>query len=244
MGIPNGNHRYMAIGLLILLFSTSLAIAVFGGQFEDAVTAYDLGDYSTAYRLMKPLAEKGQVTAQYNLGVMYFKGEGVQQNYAEAAKWYRKAAEQGYAKAQYDLGVMFQHGQGVRQNYDEAVKWYHRAAEQGYAPAQHNLGFSYYKGKGVHQNYAEAAKWYLKAAEQGYAKAQYNLGLLYYNGQGVTQNYILAHMWLDLAVLHFPTEMREEAVKSRDLVASKMTPAHIEEAQRMAQKWKPKKEGQ
>lgn len=172
MGIPNGNHRYMAIGLLILLFSTSLAIAVFGGQFEDAVTAYDLGDYSTAYRLMKPLAEKGQVTAQYNLGVMYFKGEGVQQNYAEAAKWYRKAAEQGYAKA------------------------------------------------------------------------QYNLGLLYYNGQGVTQNYILAHMWLDLAVLHFPTEMREEAVKSRDLVASKMTPAHIEEAQRMAQKWKPKKEGQ
>jgi TPR repeat protein len=61
--------------------------------------------------------------AQYNLGLMYGKGWGVPQDYAEAAKWYRRAAEQGYAKAQYNLGVMYYNGEGVPQDYAEAVKW-------------------------------------------------------------------------------------------------------------------------
>jgi uncharacterized protein len=60
---------------------------------------------------------------------MYFNGQGVRQNYAEAVKWYRKAAEQGYAWAQYNLGFMYFHGQGVPQDYAEAAKWGRKAAE-------------------------------------------------------------------------------------------------------------------
>ena len=73
-------------------------------------------------------AEQGDAEAQYNLGVCYEKGEGVPQNYEEAAKWYMKAAEQGHANAQNNLGLCYYVGNGVRQNHEEAVKWYRKAA--------------------------------------------------------------------------------------------------------------------
>jgi TPR repeat protein len=98
------------------------------------------------------------------------------------------------------------------------------------------------KGEGVPQDHTKAAKWFRKAAEQGDAQAQYNLGLMYDKGQGVPQNYILAHMWFNLAVSALEGKGRNDAEKIRDLVASKMTPAQIAEAERLAREWKPKKD--
>ena len=77
---------------------------------------------------------------QYNRGTGYWYGNGVPQDYAEAANWFRKAAERGYAEAQYRLGQMLAIGQGIRQDNTEAVNWYRKAAEQGVARAQYNLG--------------------------------------------------------------------------------------------------------
>jgi len=94
---------------------------------------------------------------------MYRKGDGVQQDYAEAAKWYRKAAEQGVAHAQYNLGIMYDNGQGVKQNYAEAVKWFRKAAEQGNSGAQFNMGAMYANGNAVMQNGAAAVDWFYKA---------------------------------------------------------------------------------
>jgi hypothetical protein len=74
--------------------------------------AYESGDYATALREFKPLAEQGDVSAQYNLGQMYRDGEGVPENAEIAMKWYRLAAEQGLADSQYNLGVMYRDGQG------------------------------------------------------------------------------------------------------------------------------------
>jgi uncharacterized protein len=68
-------------------------------------------------------AEGGNPKAQFNLGVAYAKGEGVQQNYVEAAKWYRMAAEQGHAGAQCILGISYSDGQGVPQDYLLAYFW-------------------------------------------------------------------------------------------------------------------------
>ena len=85
---------------------------------------------------------------------MYYIGEGVPQDYAEAVKWYRLAADQGEASAQSDLGFMYAYGTGVPQDYAEAVKWYRLAAAQGEADAQYNLGLMYCKGQGVPQDYA------------------------------------------------------------------------------------------
>ncbi len=71
----------------------ALAVPSNAGPFEDGNAAYQRGDYATALRLWRPLAEQGDAGAQYNLGLMYREGQGVSQDDAEAAKWYRKAAE-------------------------------------------------------------------------------------------------------------------------------------------------------
>ena len=86
--------------------------------------------------------------------------------------------------------------------------------------------------------------WYRKAAEQGHVTAQNNLAYMYYKGRGVRQDYVQAHMWVSLAVSGYSAEkeLRDRASKGRDLVAAKMTPAQIAEAQKLASEWKPKLE--
>src|SRR6476469_7019318 len=98
---------------------------------QDADTAFDRGDYATTLQLLRPLADQGDASAQYNLGVMHDKAHGVPQNYAEALKWYRLAADQGDASAQYNLGVMYSRGQGVSQDYAKALRLYQLAVKGG-----------------------------------------------------------------------------------------------------------------
>lgn len=141
-------------------------------------------------------AEQGNATAQYTLGMMYSKGQGVMQNDIEAAKWFGEAAEQGDAEAQVNLGMMYYHGYGVPENYGEALTWLHKAAEQDSAKGQLLLGGMYFHGDGVTQDYAEAAKWFRKAAEQGDDGAQEALGGMYDHGYGVTQDYAEAARWI------------------------------------------------
>ena len=126
-----------------------------------------------------------------------------------------------------------------RGDYATALREWRPLAEQGYADAQFNLGVMYDEGRGVPQDDAEAVKWYRKAAEQGDAGAQYNLGVMYGNGLGVPQDYAQAHMWYNLAASRFPPgEDRDNAVKNRDTVAKRMTPAQISEAEKLAREWK------
>jgi Sel1 repeat len=88
------------------------------------IAAMTRGDYPTALRLVRPLADQGDAIAQNNLGVMYDRGKCVPQDYAEAVKWDRLAANQGYDRAQTNLGILYADGgHGVPQDYAEAVKW-------------------------------------------------------------------------------------------------------------------------
>jgi hypothetical protein len=98
---------------------------------------------------------------------MYANGQGVQQDYREAANWYRKAAEQGNPTAQNNLGVKYFNGQGVQQDYKEAAMWYRKAAEQGNASAQSNLGLMYINGQGVPYDLVQAHKWLNLASGAG-----------------------------------------------------------------------------
>jgi TPR repeat protein len=116
----------------IIILGLILAAPVAAGPVEDAIAARSEGDYATALRLYHPLANQGDAFAQYNLGLMYSRGEGVPQNHDEAAKWFRLAANRGLASAQYDLGVMYSAGQGVPQDYVRALMWFNLAATPGY----------------------------------------------------------------------------------------------------------------
>ncbi len=153
-------HIALLVGLL-------LVPALGWADFLAGVDTYDRGDYDTALKEWRPLAEQGYAVAQYNLGIMYHKGHGVPQDYTEAVKWFRLAADQGLVNAQYSLGQMYRKGLGVPQDYQEALKWYRRAADQGHGNAQFNLATMYYNGHGVPQDYVLAHKWADLAASQG-----------------------------------------------------------------------------
>lgn len=180
----------------LIRFSCLFLLSVPGwSDFSAGLKAYEAGDYATALKEWQPLAERGDANTQYNLGLLYARGQGMKPDYAEAAKWYRKAAEQGVAAAQYNLGVMYSNGQGVPQDAAEALKWFLKAAEQGVARAQNNLGTIYNEGEGAFKDFSEAEKWYRKAADKGIASAQFNLAVMYDLGQGVTKDYAEAIKW-------------------------------------------------
>ena len=96
-------NYYRLLLLLLMTFFTTVSPA----DFQRRVDAHEKGDFTTTVKEYLPIAELGNATAQYNLGTMYDKGEGVPQNYKAAIKWYTLAAEQGEADAQYSLGYTF-----------------------------------------------------------------------------------------------------------------------------------------
>ena len=102
------------------------------------LTAYRSGDYATALRIWKPLAEQGNASAQFGLGVMFYDGIGVPQDYKTALKWYRLAAEQGVASAQTKLGVMYGMGKGYIKDNVYAHMWFNIAASSGDKNASNN----------------------------------------------------------------------------------------------------------
>ena len=130
-------------------------------NYQRGLDAYDNGYFATALREWRPLAEQGIADAQFYLGQMYLKGEGVPQNDKTAIKWYRLAAKQGLASARFSLGVMYEKGKEVPQHYKTAVKWYRLAAERGNIQAQNNLGVMYGLGQGVIQDNVYAHMWTL-----------------------------------------------------------------------------------
>ncbi|MGR8980281.1 MAG: tetratricopeptide repeat protein [Gammaproteobacteria bacterium] len=110
-------------------------------ELDDALAAYNKGNFEKAVELWLAIAEKGDSTAEYSLGQMYEQGKGVEQDYQEAFKWYRLSAEQGNARAQYNLGGMYEKGQGVSRDYIRAYMWYDLAAIQGLHVARSNRDY-------------------------------------------------------------------------------------------------------
>jgi len=129
------------------------------------------GDLAGAFEWCQRAADGELAWAQYNLGLMYQKGEGVARSDAEAAHWYRLAAAQGFADAQLRLADLYYLGQGIQQSYMQAALWYRRAAEQGNARAQFQLGHLYDVGRGIEPDYTQYRYWTRMAAEQGHEDA-------------------------------------------------------------------------
>lgn len=157
-------HRLLSA---LALLASLLVGPAHAQDFSRGYFAYTQGDYEAALKEWRPLAQRGFTLAQYNLGRMYYNGDGVTQDYKEAKKWFDRAAAQEYAPAQTSVGILYDEGRGVRRDYKEAMKWYQFGAEQGYVPAQIRLGLLYADGKGTARNIAEAVKWFDIAAELG-----------------------------------------------------------------------------
>ncbi len=110
----------LTLALLILGFSS-----VARADFNDGVVAYTMQDFNKAFPVFQSLAETSDhAMAQYWLGMMYLKGQGVEQDYENAGKWFRKSAEHGVPQAQYKLGELYYQGNGLPKDYESAYIWY------------------------------------------------------------------------------------------------------------------------
>ena len=114
---------------------------------DASLEAYKKGNLPEALERFRARAEAGDATAQFNLGVMHYRGEGTAKDDVEAAQWMRCAAEQGFALAQVNLGTMYEKGEGVEKNAAKAVHWYRSAAEQGHPLGRDYLGSMYHEGE-------------------------------------------------------------------------------------------------
>ncbi len=113
---------FLGIALVVLLGAQSQPPAQPG--FQDGLLGYHRGDHTVAMEIWRPLAERGDASAQYMVGYLYAQGEGVVSNSGKAIKWYRKAADQGDPDAQLNLGLMYVNGVGVKKSYVSAYKWF------------------------------------------------------------------------------------------------------------------------
>ena len=138
------------------------------GDFLNGYEAFQQGDFPSAIRMLRPLAEQGFATLQFLMGVMF----SVTNQDVEAVKWYTLAADQKHARAQNNLGSMYEDGRGVPSpSITKALELYGKAARQGLAEAQTNLGTIFATGALGPKAYVEAHAWFSVAAAQGDAMA-------------------------------------------------------------------------
>lgn len=148
-------------------------IGLYPKTFEAGLKAYQDGNHSQALRIWRPIAESGHTLAQYNMGVAYAQGIGVDQNLVEASKWWKRSALQGHRDSAYNLGLVYARGgKDVPQDLALAAHWWQEAAIHGDAVAQYNLGMMYARGEGVKQNMETAIRWWQLSANQGFSGAK------------------------------------------------------------------------
>ncbi len=149
---------------LTLCASTILLCAGYsaGADLESARRAYQQKDYATAFKELTPLAEQGNAEAQFILGKMYLKGEGVIKDPSQAIKWFRASGAQGDANAQFFLGSFYLL---PHRNIAEGAKWLRLSAEQGNQDAQWLLGKALLQGdKDLPKDPVHAEMWLQLAA--------------------------------------------------------------------------------
>lgn len=203
--------RNLLLSLLLILALTSCATNMTN---QSAVATYNAGNYEESFKMLKELADKGDVRAQRNLAIFYYNGKGVKQDLNESSKWFDKAdnteylivkekADRGDVVAQYELYFFHKDGKGVKQDNIEAIKWLEKSVDGGYLKAKKVLGNVYFEGKIVKQDYKKAFKIFEEIANS-YIGDKYiisdsrsKLGEMYQKGLGVKQDYEKAVYWYE-----------------------------------------------
>ena len=148
-----------------------LMVSSCSGSKPIEVSGNDLSRLEETTKELRELAERGDASAQNELGLLYYEGRGVGQNYRKAKEWFDKAVQQGHTGAQVNLGTLYLRGEGAPQSSQMALFWFIRAAGQEDALALAKLGFMYSQGRGVLQDFIQAHMWYNLSAARGEARS-------------------------------------------------------------------------
>ena len=180
MDSERSSTHFMRLFALCLLLASHTSLA---SPLDEGVAAFNAGNYQQAFELWKPLAEAGNANAQYNIGLLFLNGLGLERNAVYARELFLAAAHQGLADAQYNLGLIFFEGISVFRSPREARQWWTLAAEQGHAAAQFNLGYQYLFGMGAPRNIKLGFQLWEASAAQGYPQAIETLARVYESGE-------------------------------------------------------------
>jgi TPR repeat protein len=155
------------------LIGVALAVAAPASaqSVKAGVDAWQRSDYAQAVAIWRPLAEKGNADAAFNLGQAYRLGRGVPLNLGAAQTWLQRAASKGHVDAQTTLGLLlFDSGDRAR-----GLSWLTRAADQGDARASLVLGTALFNGDGIARDPVRAYAYVSRAAAEGLAPAKTTL---------------------------------------------------------------------
>ena len=212
---PNLGLRALSCALLLILFPSVFA------DYEDGVNAAFKGDFETALYEFTVAAEEGLDLAQYNLAILYFTGQGVEQDTAEAFRWTEAAALQGHVAAQFNLGSLYYAGDGVEADTTKAVELFEGAARAGHASAALILANMYADGE-------------LAAEEEPglFASLSRYLSALLSDEQA-SNDLVLAHVWANVAIAN---ENSEADALLADL-EGRMSAEQLSQARRQFARW-------
>jgi tetratricopeptide (TPR) repeat protein len=163
----SGRKLLAATGTVAILLGAGAAFA----DVKAGVDRWMAGDFNAAVAEWRPLADKGDADAQFNLGQAYKLGKGVPMDLKVAQSWYQKAAQQGHQQAQVNVGLLL-YNSGRRQ---EALPWLRKAVELGDPRAQYILGTELFNGDLVAKDWPRAYALMLLAADKGLAPAADNI---------------------------------------------------------------------
>ena len=163
-------YKYLAVSI----WMASLAVPVSAQSVKAGIDAWQKADYAAAVAIWRPLAEKGDADAQFNLGQAYRLGRGVPINLAAAQSWFERAADKGHVDAQTTLGLLlFQNG-----NHTGGLRWLKAASDQGEPRAMLVYGTALFNGDGVPQDQILGYAYVSRAAAQGLQAAKDTLAQL------------------------------------------------------------------
>ena len=171
------------------IFQTIIDQGCADGYLGNAIIAKSEQNYDAAYECYNKVLEEGTeqlyvTTAMVDVGLLYYSGYGVEQDYAKSLEWLSKAADLGNADAMNNIGHMYENGYGVEPDYEKALEWYEKAADLGHVEAMAEIGWIYYNGLGVAKDYAKAVEWLNKAIELGHHEGAINLREIIREEQG------------------------------------------------------------
>lgn len=172
------------------------------GTSGKAYEAFLGGRYEEAIAIWLPLANAGDAAAQFNMGVMYANGLGVDRDMGVAMDWWEASARQLHVRAAHNLALAMLAGEprdgsreGGEPDTTAILRYLKIGADAGYPNSEYTLGKLYAEGVGVEKDPRRAAELFLSASIKGFAKAQYNLGKIYRDGTGMKADSGLSLFW-------------------------------------------------
>jgi localization factor PodJL len=154
-----------------------VALTILGLRDLDGTNATPV-NLPNAVKFLSQAAEKGQAVAQYRLGTLYERGQGLAADPVKAAYWYELSAYQGNRKAMHNLAVSYASGATGKKDMVESARWFAKAAMLGLSDSQFNLAVLYERGDGVPQSLLDAYKWYSIAAAAGDSESKQRMAVL------------------------------------------------------------------